>query len=65
MKIACIIPARYGSERFPGKILAGINGKPMIQHVYERVAGSSRVEKIIVATDDKRIVDNIKKTGLA
>jgi len=63
MKIACIIPARYGSERFPGKILAKINGKSMLQHVYERVAGCSRVEKIIVATDDKRIVDNVNAFG--
>jgi 3-deoxy-manno-octulosonate cytidylyltransferase (CMP-KDO synthetase) len=52
-----IIPARYGSRRFPGKPLAKILGKPMIQWVYERAASSSALKKIIIATDDNRIVD--------
>lgn len=54
-----IIPARHGSTRFPGKPLVLIHQKPMIQHVYERAieAGASRV---IVATDDGRIVDAVK-----
>jgi 3-deoxy-manno-octulosonate cytidylyltransferase (CMP-KDO synthetase) len=50
-----IIPARFASTRFPGKPLADINGKPMIQHVYESAARSKLLNRIIVATDDKRI----------
>lgn len=51
-----VIPARFGSTRFPGKPLADIVGKPMIQHVCERAAEAG-AEKIIVATDDERIAD--------
>lgn len=56
MSFIVVIPARFGSTRFPGKPLALIQGKPMIQHVYERslLAGA---EDVIVATDDKRIGD--------
>ncbi len=54
-KIVAIIPARYGSTRFPGKSLALINGKPMIQWVYERTRRSRLVNRVIVATDDDRI----------
>jgi len=57
MKIVGIIPARYGSTRFPGKPLAEILGKPMIQWVYENAAKSKILDKIIIATDDKRIFD--------
>lgn len=53
--IIAIIPARYGSTRFPGKALAMIKGKPMIQWVYERTKGSSLIDRVIVATDDERI----------
>lgn len=52
-KIIGIIPARYGSSRFPGKPLAVLGGKPMIQHVYERVAAI--LPEAAVATDDERI----------
>jgi 3-deoxy-manno-octulosonate cytidylyltransferase (CMP-KDO synthetase) len=55
MKIFGIIPARYGSSRFPGKPLALIAGKPLIQHVVERARRPSRSSEIIVATDDTRI----------
>ncbi len=55
-KATAIIPARYGSTRFPGKPLALINGLPMIQHVYRRVAEAKGVDRVIVATDDARIV---------
>ena len=55
MKITAVIPARYASVRFPGKALALIEGKPMIQHVYERTVRASLVDSVIVATDDKRI----------
>ncbi|MFC2158992.1 3-deoxy-manno-octulosonate cytidylyltransferase [Acidobacteriota bacterium] len=50
-----IIPARYESSRFPGKALAPILGKPMLQHVYERVQAARKLERIIIATDDERI----------
>jgi len=56
MSFVVVIPARYGSTRFPGKPLAKIKGKPMIQHVYER-AIEAGAEKVIVATDDERIGD--------
>lgn len=51
-----VIPARYASERLPGKPLRDINGKPMIQHVYERGVSSSASE-VVIATDDQRIAD--------
>ncbi len=55
-----IIPARFASTRFPGKPLAHINGKPMIQHVYESAARSKLLNRIIVATDDKRIYKAVR-----
>ena len=57
-----IIPARYASSRFPGKPLALINGKPMVQWVYERVQ-SSEVRDLAVATDDERIADCVRGFG--
>ena len=57
-----IIPARYASSRFPGKPLALINGKPMVQWVYERVQ-SSEVRELAVATDDERIADCVRGFG--
>jgi 3-deoxy-manno-octulosonate cytidylyltransferase (CMP-KDO synthetase) len=56
MGFSVIIPARYASTRFPGKPLADIAGKPMIQHVYER-ALLSDAQRVIIATDDQRIAD--------
>ncbi len=50
-----VIPARYGSTRFPGKPLAPLWGKPLIQHVYERALQSKRCGRVIIATDDPRI----------
>lgn len=55
-----IIPARFASSRLYGKPLMDIAGKPMVQHVYER-ACQSQAKKIIIATDDKRIVDAVQK----
>ncbi len=55
MKFIAIIPARYASTRFPGKPLVDIQGKPMVQHVYEKATQSGLFEKVIVATDDERI----------
>ncbi|MBU0641558.1 MAG: 3-deoxy-manno-octulosonate cytidylyltransferase [Planctomycetes bacterium] len=55
MDVVAIIPARYGSTRFSGKALANQTGKPLIQHVCERVAAARCVRRCIVATDDERI----------
>src|SRR5947199_7729079 len=55
MKIVGIIPARYGSTRFPGKPLALIASKPLIQHVVERCQQAKSLSEVIVATDDTRI----------
>ncbi|MCB2221231.1 MAG: 3-deoxy-manno-octulosonate cytidylyltransferase [Bacteroidetes bacterium] len=63
MKIAGIIPARYSSSRFPGKPLANINGKTMIQLVYEQALKASSLEDVIVATDDQRIFDVVNGFG--
>lgn len=57
-----VIPARYASTRFPGKPLALIHGKPMIQWVYER-ASLAHLQKVVVATDDQRIFDATKAFG--
>jgi 3-deoxy-manno-octulosonate cytidylyltransferase (CMP-KDO synthetase) len=62
-KVVCIIPARYESSRFPGKPLADLCGKPMIQHVYERVLASGIVSLVAVATDDKRIHATVRRFG--
>jgi len=63
MKILGIIPARYESSRFPGKPLIDIAGKSMIQRVYEQCQKSTRLHKVIVATDDQRILDHLKTFG--
>lgn len=59
MKFVAIIPARYASTRFPGKPLADMNGKPMIQRVYEQVKKS--IADVYVATDDERIFDSVQR----
>jgi 3-deoxy-manno-octulosonate cytidylyltransferase (CMP-KDO synthetase) len=58
-----IIPARFNSTRFPGKPLAEIEGKPLIEHVYRRVAKAGLVNRIVVATDDRRIADAVERFG--
>ena len=63
MKILGVIPARYASTRFPGKPLADILGKPMILRVYERAIMSTSLSSLVVATDDTRIYDCVKKSG--
>ncbi len=62
MNFIVVIPARYGSTRFPGKPLALIKGKPMIQHVVER-ANEAGAQKVIVATDDDRIATVVRSFG--
>ena len=61
MKFAAIIPARYASTRFPGKPLADMNGKCMIQRVYEQV--KKCISDVYVATDDNRIADAVTQFG--
>ncbi len=63
MKILGVIPARYASTRFPGKPLAMINGKSMIQRVYEQAVKSSSLSNVVVATDDSRIFDHVIAFG--
>jgi len=58
-----VIPARYGSSRFPGKPLADILGKPMIQWVYERASQAQSLQKVVVATDDERILRCVREFG--
>jgi 3-deoxy-manno-octulosonate cytidylyltransferase (CMP-KDO synthetase) len=61
MKIVGIIPARYASTRFPGKPLAPVAGKPLIQRVVEQCQKAKSLSEVIVATDDARIADAAKK----
>jgi len=62
-KVVAVIPARYHSNRFEGKPLALINGKPMIQHVVERAMKVDLLSMVVVATDDKRIADVVEGFG--
>ena len=61
--VTVVIPARYGSSRFPGKPLVELNGKPMIQHVYERAVACRSVPSVLVATDDERIKQAVEAFG--
>jgi len=63
MKVICMIPARYASRRFDGKALADINGKPMIQRVYERAKTYRYADWLTAVTDDERIFAAVKKFG--
>lgn len=62
MKILAVIPARYASTRFPGKPLALLGGKPIIDYAYGVAVGAECVEKAVVATDDVRIFAHMKET---
>ncbi len=62
-RVAAIIPARFDSTRFPGKPLAVLKGKIIIQHVYEQASAANLIDSVIVATDDKRIFDAVKAFG--
>lgn len=62
-EIVAIIPARYDSTRFPGKPLAMIAGKPMLQHVWERAGRAGSVRRVVVATDDQRIAEAVAAWG--
>lgn len=63
MQVVAVIPARFSSTRFPGKALATIAGKPMVQHVFERARGAQRVSRVLVATDDERILQAVVGFG--
>ncbi len=63
MKVVAIIPARYASTRFPGKVLVPINGKPMIQWVWERASMAEKVDEVMVATDDERVAEAVSEFG--
>jgi 3-deoxy-manno-octulosonate cytidylyltransferase (CMP-KDO synthetase) len=63
MSVVAIIPARYGSTRLPGKPLAIIGDKPMIQHVYENAAKARALDSVIVATDDRRVEKAVRAFG--
>jgi 3-deoxy-manno-octulosonate cytidylyltransferase (CMP-KDO synthetase) len=62
-RILGVIPARFASSRFPGKALASLAGKPMVQHVYERAQLSRYVDDVLVATDDERIAAVVRQFG--
>src|SRR6202171_2439416 len=62
-KVVVVIPARYGSTRLPGKPLVLLAGKAMIQRVYERAKMAERADRVIVATDDERIVKAVEGFG--
>jgi 3-deoxy-manno-octulosonate cytidylyltransferase (CMP-KDO synthetase) len=57
MTVVAVIPARWASSRFPGKPLAPIAGKPMLRHVWERACRAVRIDGVVVATDDERIME--------
>jgi 3-deoxy-manno-octulosonate cytidylyltransferase (CMP-KDO synthetase) len=61
--VTVVIPARFASSRFPGKPLADVAAKPLIQHVYERVQAVPGIDRILVATDDARILKTVQAFG--
>jgi 3-deoxy-manno-octulosonate cytidylyltransferase (CMP-KDO synthetase) len=62
-RILGVIPARFASSRFPGKALALVAGKPMLQHVWERATKSDYLTDVVIATDDDRIASAVRKFG--
>lgn len=63
MKAIAIIPARYASTRFPGKILAEFEGRPMIEHVYRRATEATRLSEVFIATEDARVEKAVQAFG--
>jgi 3-deoxy-manno-octulosonate cytidylyltransferase (CMP-KDO synthetase) len=62
-EIVAIIPTRMGSTRFPGKPLADATGRPMVQHVFEQAESASAIDRVLVATDDERILRAVEAFG--
>src|SRR5229473_4919984 len=62
-RVVVVIPARYASTRLPGKPLVSLAGKPMVQRVYERAKQAQTVDRVVVATDDQRIIDAVRAFG--
>jgi 3-deoxy-manno-octulosonate cytidylyltransferase (CMP-KDO synthetase) len=65
VKIVVVIPARYGSSRFAGKVLAKETGKYLVQHTYERALCAASVENVLIATDDERVLKACQEFGAA
>jgi 3-deoxy-manno-octulosonate cytidylyltransferase (CMP-KDO synthetase) len=63
LSVLAVIPARFASSRFPGKLLADRSGKTLIQHVWERTVQAKRVDRVLVAADDQRIIDAVRQFG--
>lgn len=63
MRILGVIPARYGSTRFPGKALAELSGKPLVLHVVDRAREAGCLDRLVVATDDERIAEAARGAG--
>jgi 3-deoxy-manno-octulosonate cytidylyltransferase (CMP-KDO synthetase) len=63
MSVLAVIPARYGSTRFPGKPLAAIAGRPMIERVWRHTAAADGIDRVVIATDDTRIADAVRTFG--
>ena len=64
LKVLAVIPARYASERFPGKVIASLAGKPLVVHTYERTSRARLVSETVVATDDERVVQAVAPFGV-
>lgn len=62
-RLIAVIPARYGASRFPGKPLALLLGKPMVEHVWLRCQESKSFDQVVIATDDVRIAEAVKQFG--
>lgn len=63
MRAIGVIPARYGSCRFPGKVLADIDGRPLVQYVYEEALKSAKLQDLVVAVDDERVKKAVEDFG--
>lgn len=63
MKVSVVIPARWKSERFPGKMLADLGGRPLLWHTWSRVCQMNRAKEVIVAVDDKEVYDEVQRWG--
>jgi len=63
-KVLAVIPARYASERFPGKMIVDLEGKPLVWHAYARACKAELVDEVVVAADDERIADALAPHGV-